>query len=152
MRQHQDIVFPRRIHADSRNAVKIEGCARDDDAGKSQSLLIPSHSSPATHPCFPMNALAPSSGRGRRAKRGGVGFPPLWWRHISCSQPPPLRGTSFQRKEEAAEYGHRPSIYRALSAAPPFLISHFSFLIFTPPSRTHSFLVLSKPIVSPCPT
>ena len=41
MRQHQDIVFPRRIHADSRNAVKIEGCARDDDAGESQSLLIP---------------------------------------------------------------------------------------------------------------
>ena len=41
VRQHQDIVFPRRIHADSRSAVKIEGCARDDDAGESQSLLIP---------------------------------------------------------------------------------------------------------------
>ena len=42
--------------------------------------------------------LAPSSGRGRRAKRGGVGI-------LACentasrSQPPPLRGTSFQRKE-----------------------------------------------------
>ena len=44
VRQHQDIVFPRRIHADSRNAVKIEGCTRDDDdndAGESKSLLIP---------------------------------------------------------------------------------------------------------------
>ena len=46
MSQHQDIVFPRRIHADSRSAVKIEGCARDDDAGEipvtsHQSLLIP---------------------------------------------------------------------------------------------------------------
>ena len=34
VRQHQDIVFPRRIHADSRSAVKIEGCARDDDTEK----------------------------------------------------------------------------------------------------------------------
>ena len=33
VRQHQDLVFPRRIHADSRSAVEIEGCARDDDAG-----------------------------------------------------------------------------------------------------------------------
>ena len=31
----------RRIHADSRSTVKIKGCARDDDAGESQSLLIP---------------------------------------------------------------------------------------------------------------
>ena len=31
VRQHQDIVFPWRIHADSRRAVEIEGCARDDD-------------------------------------------------------------------------------------------------------------------------
>ena len=47
--QYQDIVFPRRIHADSRSAVKIEGCARDDDAGESQSLLIPNPQSLATH-------------------------------------------------------------------------------------------------------
>ena len=39
VRHHQDIVSPRRIHADSRSAVKIEDCARDDDAGKSQSLV-----------------------------------------------------------------------------------------------------------------
>ena len=52
MRQHQDNVFPRRIHADSRRAVEIESYARDDDAGESQSpvtpnpqSLIPSHSS-----------------------------------------------------------------------------------------------------------
>ena len=31
VRQHQDIVFPWRIHADYRSAVEIEGCARDDD-------------------------------------------------------------------------------------------------------------------------
>ena len=31
VRQHQDIVFPWRIHADSRRAVEIEGCTRDDD-------------------------------------------------------------------------------------------------------------------------
>ena len=37
VRQHQDIVFPKRIHTDSRSAVEIEGCARDDDAGESQS-------------------------------------------------------------------------------------------------------------------
>ena len=50
VRQHQDIVFPKRIHTDSRSAVEIEGCARDDDAGESQSpvtanpqSLIPSH-------------------------------------------------------------------------------------------------------------
>ena len=52
VRQHQDNVFPRRIHADSRRAVEIEGYARDDDAGESQSpvtpnpqSLIPSHAS-----------------------------------------------------------------------------------------------------------
>ena len=42
--------------------------------------------------------LAPSSGRGRRAKRGGVGIPACE-KTASRSQPPPLRGTSFQRKE-----------------------------------------------------
>ena len=42
--------------------------------------------------------LAPSSGRGRRAKRGGVGIPACE-NIASRSQPPPLRGTSFQRKE-----------------------------------------------------
>ena len=41
---------------------------------------------------------APSSGRGRRAKRGGVGFPECG-STVSRGQPPPLRGTSFQRKE-----------------------------------------------------
>ena len=42
--------------------------------------------------------LAPSSGRGRRAKRGGVGIPVCENTDLR-SQPPPLRGTSFQRKE-----------------------------------------------------
>ena len=42
VRQHQDIVFPQRMHADSRRAVEIEGCARDDDAVESQSL-VPGH-------------------------------------------------------------------------------------------------------------
>ena len=41
---------------------------------------------------------APSSGRGRRAKRGGVGFPECG-NTVSRGQPPPLRGTSFQGKE-----------------------------------------------------
>ena len=41
---------------------------------------------------------APSSGRGRRAKRGGVGFPECG-STVSRDQPPLLRGTSFQRKE-----------------------------------------------------
>ena len=41
---------------------------------------------------------APSSGRGRRAKRGGVGFRECG-STVSRGQPPPLRGTSFQRKE-----------------------------------------------------
>ncbi len=40
----------------------------------------------------------PSSGRGRRAKRGGVGFPKCG-STVSRDQPPPFRGTSFQRKE-----------------------------------------------------
>ena len=39
VRQHQDIVFPRRIHADSRSAVKIEGYARNDDAREALSKL-----------------------------------------------------------------------------------------------------------------
>ena len=46
----------RRIHADSRSTVKIKGCARDDDAGESQSLvtpnpqsLIPSYSPPLSN-------------------------------------------------------------------------------------------------------
>ena len=42
--------------------------------------------------------LAPSAGRGRRAKRGGVGIP-VCENTASRSQPPPLQGTSFQRKE-----------------------------------------------------
>ena len=42
VRQHQDIVFPQHMHADSRRAVEIEGCARDDDAVESQSL-VPGH-------------------------------------------------------------------------------------------------------------
>mgnify|MGYP006932653841 CR=1 FL=1 len=42
--------------------------------------------------------LAPSSGRGRRAKRVGVGILARE-NTASRSQPPPLRGTSFQRKE-----------------------------------------------------
>ena len=50
VRRHQDIILPQRIHADSRSAVKIEGCAQDDDAGESQSLLIPNPQSLATHP------------------------------------------------------------------------------------------------------
>ena len=37
MRQHQDIVFPRRIHADSRVQERSLGCARDDDTGRRQS-------------------------------------------------------------------------------------------------------------------
>ena len=41
---------------------------------------------------------APSSGRGRRAKRGGVGFLECG-STVTRGQPPPLRGTSFQRKE-----------------------------------------------------
>ena len=40
---------------------------------------------------------APSSGRGRRAKRGGVGFPESG-STVTRGQPPPLRCTSFQRK------------------------------------------------------
>ena len=45
--------------------------------------------------------LAPSTGRGRRAKRGGVGGVGILASEntASRSQPPPLRGTSFQRKE-----------------------------------------------------
>ena len=52
---------------------------------------------------------APSSGRGRRAKRGGVGIPACE-NTDSRSQPPPLRGTSFQRKEgekRGCAYRHR---------------------------------------------
>ena len=52
VRQHQDNVFPRRIHADSRRAVEIEGYARDDDAGESQSPVTPNPQSLATPPCF----------------------------------------------------------------------------------------------------
>ena len=43
VRQHQDIVFPLRMHADFRSAAEIEGYARDDDVGESQSLVT-SHS------------------------------------------------------------------------------------------------------------
>ena len=37
VRQHQDIVSPQRIHADSCRAVETEGCSRDDDAEEPQS-------------------------------------------------------------------------------------------------------------------
>ncbi len=47
VRQHQDIVFPQRMHADSRRALEIEGCARDGDAGESQ-FLVPSYQSLVT--------------------------------------------------------------------------------------------------------
>ena len=47
VRQHQDIVFPQRMHADSRRAVEIEGCTQDGDAGESQSP-VPSHKLPVT--------------------------------------------------------------------------------------------------------
>ena len=52
VRQHQDLVFPRRIHADSRSAVEIEGCARDDDAGESQSPVTANPQSLAAYPSF----------------------------------------------------------------------------------------------------
>ncbi len=48
--------------------------------------------------CFLKIIRAPSSGRGRRAKRGGVGFPECG-STVTRGQPPPIRGTSFQRKE-----------------------------------------------------
>ena len=68
---------------------------------------------------------APSSGRGRRAKRGGVGFLECG-STVSRGQPPPLRGTSFQRKEgekRGCVYRHRYSCgeadaFSAISAAP----------------------------------
>ena len=44
------------------------------------------------------NIRVTSSGRGRRAKRGGVGFLECG-STVTRGQPPPLRGTSFQRKE-----------------------------------------------------
>ena len=51
---------------------------------------------------------APSSGRGRRAKRDGVGFPECG-STVSRDQPPPLRGTSFQRKEGKREADRAPA-------------------------------------------
>ena len=48
--------------------------------------------------CPIKNLLALSSGKGRRAKRGGVGIPACE-NTASRSQPPLLRGASFQRKE-----------------------------------------------------
>ena len=68
---------------------------------------------------------APSSGRGRRAKRGGVGFPECG-STVSRGQPPPLRGTSFQRKEgekRCCVYRHRyiggeVGAFSAISATP----------------------------------
>ena len=68
---------------------------------------------------------APSSGRGRRAKRGGVGFPECG-STVSRDQPPPLRGTSFQRKEgekRGCVYRHRSicgevGAFSAISATP----------------------------------
>ena len=68
---------------------------------------------------------APSSGRGRRAKRGGVGFPECG-STVSRGQPPPLRGTSFQRKEgekRGCVYRHRSicgevGAFSAISATP----------------------------------
>ena len=69
--------------------------------------------------------LAPSSGRGRRAKRGGVGIPACE-NIASRGQPPPLRGTSFQRKEgekRGCMYRHRyiggeVGAFSAISATP----------------------------------
>ena len=69
--------------------------------------------------------LAPSSGRGRRAKRGGVGIPACE-NIASRGQPPPLRGTSFQRKEgekRGCVYRHRSicgevGAFSAISATP----------------------------------
>ena len=68
---------------------------------------------------------APSSGRGRRAKRGGVGFPECG-STVSRDQPPLLRGTSFQRKEgekRGCVYRHRyicgeADAFSAISASP----------------------------------
>ena len=63
--------------------------------------------------------LAPSSGRGRRAKRGGVGFPECG-STVTRGQPPPLRGTSFQRKEgekRGCVYRHRYSCGEAATRA-----------------------------------
>ena len=68
---------------------------------------------------------APFSGRGRRAKRGGVSFPECG-STVSRDQPPPLRGTSFQRKEGEKRgyvYRHRyicgeADAFPAISAAP----------------------------------
>ena len=68
---------------------------------------------------------APSSGRGRRAERGGVGFPECG-STVSRGQPPPLRGTSFQRKEgekRGCVYRHRSicgevGAFSAISATP----------------------------------
>ena len=60
---------------------------------------------------------APSAGRGRRAKRGGVGFPECG-RTVSRGQPPPLRGTSFQRKEGEKRGGGLP-----ISQSPSLLSS-----------------------------
>ena len=53
------------------------------------------------------NIRAPSSGRGRRAKRGGVGFPECG-STVSRGQPPPFF-PSFQRKEgkKGCVYRHR---------------------------------------------
>ena len=76
--------------------------------------------------------LAPSSGRGRRAKRGGVGFPECG-STVSRGQPPPLRGTSFQRKEgekRCCVYRHRyiggeVGAFSAVSAAPCTRPYHF---------------------------
>ena len=52
VRQHQDIVSPQRIHADSCRAVEIEGCARDDDAEETKSLVTQGSQSLATHSSF----------------------------------------------------------------------------------------------------
>ena len=56
VKQHQYVVSPQCIRADYCSAVKIEGYARDDDAGESQSpvtpnpqSLIPSYSSLVHH-------------------------------------------------------------------------------------------------------
>ena len=75
--------------------------------------------------CFLKIIRAPSSGRGRRAKRGGVGFPECG-STVSRDQPPPLRGTSFQRKEgekRGCVYRHRSicgevGAFSAISATP----------------------------------
>ena len=75
MRQHQDIVSPQCIHADSCRAVEIEGCARDDDAEETQSLVTRGSQSLATnHPCFQTSGLAQGACRPLIERKRFSGF------------------------------------------------------------------------------